>query len=296
MCVILFYPGLNGKIILAKNRDRNYKAKIVIIHEIINNTEIAYIRDLNSEWVEGLNEYGFGIVNSALQVDFDENAFDDSLMNQKEKLNSQKKYLNALSKSSYNEFQNCIFNKDYYTDMSLQGHTILANPIYGVHIESNTESKPIIKMLDGKKVCTNHGINIKNTGYLKREKYISSVLRQMLIEAEIEAEIKKNKVSEYYDIFNLMNKNYIDLDISFHPYRYTKDVFTTGQLFLDLTSRHLIFNYDKNNCDFKGIINKLPKDYKPVIKISINKIIKNNEKYPMLLNKSKVYDFIKKNL
>ena len=294
MCVILYYPDLNGNKILAKNRDRNYKAKIVIIHEIINNTEVAYIRDLNSEWVEGLNEYGFGIVNSSLQVDYDENALNNSLMSQKEKLKSQQKYLNALSKSSYNEFQNAIFNKDYYTDMSLQGHTILGNPTYAVHVESNTDSKPIIRMLDKEKICTNHGINIKNTGYSKSKDYISSVLRKQLIEAEI----KKNEISEYSDIFHLMNKNYLDLNNFYQPYRYSKNFFTTGQLLLNLTSKHLIFNYDKNYCDFKGIINKLPKGYQSdaVIKISVNKIKKNNEKYPMLLDKSKVYEFIKNNL
>ena len=65
MCVIL-YTEIDGKKILAKNRDRNYKPHIQIIHEIVNGIEIAYIKDIDTGWVEGLNEHGYGLVNATL--------------------------------------------------------------------------------------------------------------------------------------------------------------------------------------------------------------------------------------
>ena len=67
MCVIL-YTKINGKIILAKNRDRIYKPSIEIIHEIIDGIEIVYIKDKQSGWIEGMNSLGFGLVNATLDV------------------------------------------------------------------------------------------------------------------------------------------------------------------------------------------------------------------------------------
>ena len=65
MCVILC-TKIDGKQILAKNRDRTYKPLIEIIHEIVNGIEVAYIKDKNSGWIEGINENKFGLVNSTL--------------------------------------------------------------------------------------------------------------------------------------------------------------------------------------------------------------------------------------
>lgn len=65
MCVIL-YAKINGKQILAKNRDRIYKPNIQLVHEIVDGIEIAYIQDKNTGWVEGINENGCGIINSTL--------------------------------------------------------------------------------------------------------------------------------------------------------------------------------------------------------------------------------------
>ena len=50
MCVIV-YTEIDGKKILAKNRDRPYKPDMEIIHKIVNGIEIAYIRDKISGWI-----------------------------------------------------------------------------------------------------------------------------------------------------------------------------------------------------------------------------------------------------
>ena len=65
MCVII-YTTINNKKILVKNRDRVYKPNIVIIHELVDGVELAYIKDLKTGWIEGLNGNGIGIINSTL--------------------------------------------------------------------------------------------------------------------------------------------------------------------------------------------------------------------------------------
>ena len=63
---------VDGKRLLAKNRDRAYKAPVEIIHELIDGVEVVYIHDALTDWSEGLNEFGIGLVNASLMVDFDE--------------------------------------------------------------------------------------------------------------------------------------------------------------------------------------------------------------------------------
>ena len=63
---------LDNGVVLAKNRDRGYKANVEVIHELIDDVEILYWRDVDTDWSEGMNEYGIGIVNSSLMVSQDE--------------------------------------------------------------------------------------------------------------------------------------------------------------------------------------------------------------------------------
>jgi hypothetical protein len=65
MCVIL-YTEINGKKILAKNRDGYHVPQVEIIHEIVNNIEVVYLKDKVTGWVEGMTENGTGIINSTL--------------------------------------------------------------------------------------------------------------------------------------------------------------------------------------------------------------------------------------
>ena len=58
--------------VLAKNRDRMYKPDLEIIHTLINGVEVVYLHDITTDWSEGMNEYGIGIVNSSLLVGYDE--------------------------------------------------------------------------------------------------------------------------------------------------------------------------------------------------------------------------------
>ena len=63
---------IDGNVILAKNRDRAYDVKLTVIRELINNIEVVYIHDEDTDWSEGMNEFGIGVINSTLQGEFDE--------------------------------------------------------------------------------------------------------------------------------------------------------------------------------------------------------------------------------
>ena len=41
---------LNDGIVLAKNRDRGYTAEMEIVHEIVDNVEILYWHDIETDW------------------------------------------------------------------------------------------------------------------------------------------------------------------------------------------------------------------------------------------------------
>jgi hypothetical protein len=57
---------VGGTVILAKNRDRAYKPDLEVVHTQENGTELAYLHDITTDWSEGMNEHGIGIVNTAL--------------------------------------------------------------------------------------------------------------------------------------------------------------------------------------------------------------------------------------
>ena len=53
--------------IIGKNRDRNYNPKLKVVRELTGyGIELCYVIDQDTDWSEGMNSYGIGIVNSAL--------------------------------------------------------------------------------------------------------------------------------------------------------------------------------------------------------------------------------------
>lgn len=292
MCVIVFMKK-DGKMILAKNRDRIYKPKVEIIREIINGVEVAYMHDTITNWIEGLNEHGLGMVNSALNVKYDENEKRVSF-----KGSSGQKILNALSKKNLDEMMDSILHYTYVSDVALQGHTLASSPNKCIHIESTAQNTPIINQYNKNVVFTNHGNNLENVGYKDGRKYISSLLRKKIMEEEI-----KN-IDNSNQLLDSMNKNYINLDPRFHPYRHKQSTLkrinkndgkcfsTTSQIFLNLSDKILLFRYDMENCDFIKINNKLPEGYIPKIKIDIKEISKDKNEHNIPLEKNYVDNII----
>jgi hypothetical protein len=279
MCVII-YTEIDGKIILAKNRDQVHKPNIEIIHEIINGIEIAYIRDIKTEWVEGMNENGCGIVNATL------NRNEGKVVIKFKNSYKKNKIFNILSSNkTNNEFYDYIkrTNDKGYT---FEGNTILVNDDKVFHIE-NTKNVFLIEKIDkSPAVYTNHGINIKDAGFTEGRKGFSSFLRKKLVETEL----KCNKDVDLYDDFvsNIMNVNYTNIDPRFHSYRdkklslkqnnidkNQKFISTTGQLILNITDKELVYYADVNNSETVKYINRLPSNYAPKIRVIIKETKKN---------------------
>jgi hypothetical protein len=284
MCVIL-YTEINGKKILVKNRDRAYKPYVKIIHEIVNGIEIAYLKDETSGWIEGMNANGIGMINSTL-----------STYDSKE----HKKRLKKKSNVIYNSLINNKNNKNFYDiinnakkDYVLEGHTLLYHNDDIFHIENTTENNFIAERIDKPSVYSNYGIRIKNAGYTKCIKGLSTFLRADIMRDELH----ENKIKTEDELINLMNTNYINIDPRFHPYRdkyYTVKnvkginpknvkISTTGQILLNMTDKEFIYYTDINNSKKVEYINKLPREYVPQIRITIRETEKD------LKNKRKVF-------
>jgi len=284
MCVIL-YVNINGQKILAKHRDRVYKPNIEIVHEIVNGIEMAYIRDKKTGWIEGLNENGCGIVNSTLNMNESKNPQRRSFKSAQKK----NKIYNSLKHKDKKSFLGTLLEKGN-TNYLLEGNTLFVFDDSVFHIENNLQNNFVIKKIINNSVYSNHGINLPNEGFTKGKKGLSSFLRKRIVEEELEKikDIKKCDIELYDEISNVLNKNYSNIDPRFHPYRDKKNtlkrlkgidknqifIITTGQLFLNITNKELVYYKDTNNSEKVKYINKLPTNYVPKIRI----IIKETEK------------------
>ena len=310
MCVI-FYAKINDKIILAKNRDRVFKPEVQIVHSIINGNEICYIQDITTGWVEGINENGCGIINSTL------NLKDGNVVVKKKKnyvsLKSNQIF-NTLCDSKKKNIKNLIKNNKNV--IFFEGNTLLATDNNVYHIEQDLEKKYILSKAKNNSVYTNHGINMPNEGYTKGVKGLSSHLRKKIIEKELEELEKLEKTkktgikcdNKFYDkISDILNKDYVNVDPIFHPYRdrnvtrkrskYIENkkmiVSTTGQLILNITDLELVYYSDINNSKKVKYINKLPKDYIPKIRLVV-KYTKKNTKTRKRISKKHLKHTFKK--
>jgi hypothetical protein len=298
MCVIV-YTEINGKKILAKNRDRTYKPDIEIVHEIVDGVEVAYIRDRESGWIEGMNENGLGLVNSTLS------RTDGKVpKNRKVKIKQITKKNNVIYKALINpnktnqNFYDII--KDAKNKYILEGHTLLFHNNEVFHIENNIENEFVAEKINRTAVFSNYGIKLKNEGYIKCKQGMSAFLRANIVKNEL----KNHKVKTIDELVNIMNRNYKNINPRFQPYRdkyYTMKknknveprnikVSTTGQIVYNMTDKELIYYTDINNSQGVEYINKLSRDYAPKIRI----IIKETEKKIKPVGKIFTKRFLKK--
>ena len=267
---------LEDTIVLAKNRDRGYKAKIELVHEIVDDVEIAYWRDIDTDWSEGMNEYGIAIVNASLMVGKDEKEGKGVEKNRKNDASEKKitsydgkKIRKALTYKKINKVIKSIisFTGEDKKDVGLKGETFASDGKDIYVIEMTSKHAPIIKKVkeDSKIVVrTNHGIYQKDAGYTKGEKRKSSLSRMELAKKHL----KDAKTD--MDVIDKLKQKYED-DPFLNPYR-TKNMYnmsTVGQIMLNIEKKEIVVRLDNEMGEFVGIENKLPKDYTPKIKIRV---------------------------
>ena len=272
---------IDDGVVLAKNRDRGYKARVEIIHEIVEDVEVVYWRDIDTDWSEGMNEFGIGIVNSSLMVSQDEkegkSVEKERKIDDKTKDKTSKKRFAAdggkIRKAlTYKTLPKVIksiiaFRGEDKKDVGLKGETLVSDDKNVYVIEMTAKHSPIIKKLknDVKVVVrTNHGIYQKGAGYTQGKKRKSSVTRMELAKDHLK-NVKKD-----IDVIDVMKKKY-KKDPFLNPYR-TKNMYhmqTTGQIMMNLDKKLIVVRMDNEMGEFVGIKNKLPKDYSPKIKIKV---------------------------
>lgn len=272
-CVIAAVK-LNNGLILAKNRDRGYVAKIEVIHELISGTEVVFWKDVDTDWSEGMNSYGIGIINSSLLVKQDEKegkrvlngARKPDATEKKVAATDGKKIRKALSYTNIKDVLDSISGKKKNgINDGLKGHTIISDGKDVYVLEMTSKHDSIIKKLDDKIVVrTNHGIYHPNIGYTHGRKKESSHSRMHLAQKHL------LKAKEPQDVLDILKEKYVS-DPFLNPYRTTSPwtMHTTGQILLDLKNLQVTIRMDKDEGKFKGIINKLPKHYESKIKIKI---------------------------
>jgi hypothetical protein len=260
-CIIVAKKADDG-IILAKNRDRAYSPKIEVVHEIINGVEMVYLRDTHTDWSEGMNEFGIGIVNTALMVGFDE--FEKKIVKK-----------NGAPAEDGRRIRKALTNKTLRDTIKsaalggVKGHSFVADPLQMVTMETTKLHKPKITIVDIAKddfVRTNHGFHYFDAGYTKGEDYKSSKIRKIGAEKAIE------DAKSGLEIVNALKKQHYDKNSPMNMRRDTDKMYTSSQLMMNLSKREFHLHWFENKVDeWEGIKNRLPEGHEPKIKIIVKK-------------------------
>jgi hypothetical protein len=265
-CIIVS-KEVDNKFILAKNRDRAYKPKLEIVHTILNGVEVVYLHDITTDWSEGMNEYGIGLVNSALMVGRDE--VEKKIVKKAGKPSKDgARIREVLSKKTIKDTVKQVLGRNGDND-GIKGHTFISSPKYMISVEQTSKHKPhlVLQNIENPIVRTNHGHMFSDAGYTDGINYKSSKIRKISAEKSIDS------VKNWREIPTVMRKQFYKPNSQLNMRRDTDKMFTSSQTLMNLTDKifHLEYFTDKVE-SFEGIKRKLPNGYIPKIKIEIKKI------------------------
>lgn len=266
-CIIVS-KEVGDKFILAKNRDRAYKPKLEIVHTIVDGMEIAYLHDLVTDWSEGMNANGIGVVNAALLVGHDE--AEKKLVKKVGKPGPDGDKMRTIIKQpTLKDALKATLTYKGKSKLSLKGHTFISSPKHMISVESTSKHKPDVKLhnTESPVVRTNHGHMFTDAGYTHGEKYLSSKMRK------VSAEKTVDKVSDWTEIAAAMRKEFFPKESQLNMRRQAKDMFTSSQTIMNLTDRILEVEYFESKVEsFEGVRTELPDGYEPKIQIRVKKL------------------------
>ena len=255
-----------------------------MVHEVLDNVEIAYWHDVDTDWSEGMNEFGIGIVNSSLMVNDDEKESDKIKAAKEEKEYNKDKKKTPKHATDGAKIRQVLCQKNLRDAIKVlvstrgdgsskfkgvSGESIISDGKEIYVIEHSSVDAPVIKKLkDDRKVVvrTNHGIFHKDLGYQSGPKKESSDSRMELAKEHL----KDAKTDQ--DVLDLMKKKY-KKNPFLNPYR-TDNKFhmqTVGQIMMNCDKKEITIRLDKKHGEYTGMENLLPKDCEPKIKIKIEK-------------------------
>jgi hypothetical protein len=250
---------IGNNVILAKNRDRPYKPEIQVIRKMVDGVEVALFHDVTTGWVEGINEFGIGLINTALMVGHDEK---EKQLVQKsgKKSNDGPRVTATLGQKTLKDAVKMAVT----FDGGIKGHTFIANRKAGFVIENTSKHKYDIKDMDMENVTvrTNHGHTYPDAGYTEGIKYLSSKIRKISAEKEI------SQVNHYHDIARAMREPLYQQNSMLNMARDTEEMFTSSQIVLNLnTLEMMVYLFESKIEKFHGLKSELPEGYTPKIKI-----------------------------
>ena len=259
-----------GEMVLAKNRDRNYRPRLKIVRDRTSyGIEICYIVDVDTDWTEGMNDLGIGVVNSALFVKRDEKDY-----SKKKKTKAPSKdgvrVREALGKGT---FQDTVRSLAIYHG-GIKGHTFVGNGKKLVAIENTSRTKPVIKVKDLNKeplVRTNHGIEHPEQGYQAGNDKLSSELRM------VNALNVTHQTGDWRNLLPNFYRHRQDKGPKYDLVRAQNKLWTSSQVVMNLSKKEMILYLVPGQVKFVGVVYILPKGYKPKISFRVLKYSKNPE-------------------
>lgn len=256
--------SLHGDIFLAKSRDRNYIPHVKIYREFTpDGIEVVYLHDEDTDYMEGMNSLGVGVVNAALLVGDDEKAVKGKTKSKDGII--MKKALECKS------LQDCIKTLISYNG-GIKGHTIVADSDSVYTIEMTSKHNPIIKKIKRPEektiVRTNHGKDHEDAGYSpdrKPDDYVSSKVRKAT------AEVQMSGVDDFEKIAPALTVPMFDPDSSYNMSRRTDNMRTRSQCSMNLGKKQFNFYYFPDECEYLGYEDKVQGDKKRSILVKVIK-------------------------
>lgn len=262
-CIIVS-KKFGNDLVLAKNRDRAYKPEIEIVHTLINGIEVVYLHDITTDWSEGMNELGIGIVNTSLMVGYDEK--EKAIISKTGKKSKDGiRIRTALGQKNIKD----ALRAAILTNGGVKGHTFIADPNHLVTVEMTSKHKAVIKKQDPSQIYvrTNHGLAHPDAGYTEGPDYKSSIVRRASARAVV------GKMKDWEDELLGLRKNRFSHDNPNNMSRDTDKMMTTSQMQLNLTKKIFTLHYFGNRIEaFRGVRSELPSDYMPKIHIRVKDI------------------------
>ena len=247
---------------IGKNRDRNYNPNLKIVRELNGyGVELCYVVDQDTDWSEGLNSEGIGIVNSALFVKRDEKDFDKA----KKKKAMSKDGTRIREALQHKTLKKAVKSLVTYQD-GVKGHTIVSDGKKVVVIENTSRVKPSVTIHDietSPVVRTNHGVQHSEQGYQQGTDKLSSQLR-----AKNALDIL-TKEEDYKKIFPAFYNHTQEKGAKFDLVRAQNKLWTSSQVMMNLNQREVTLYLIPGAVKFLGIENTLPNDYKSKIKLKV---------------------------
>jgi len=259
---VAFSKKFGDDVVIGKNRDRNYNPNLKVVRELNGyGVEVCYVIDQDTDWSEGMNSYGIGLVNSALFVKRDEKDFDKA---KKKKAMSKdgERIREALGKKTLKKVVDSLVK----FKGGVKGHTIVSDGKKVVVIENTSRTKPLVKIHNIDKssiVRTNHGIEHPEQGYQRGPDKLSSQLRMKNAMDIID------KTDDYKKVFPSFYNHTQNKGAKYDLVRAQNKLWTSSQVMMNLNKREMTLYLIPGAVKFLGIENTLPKDYKSKLNLKI---------------------------